>query len=428
MRSTGLVRRALVVSLQVGVIHLTAQSTALAAPGDLDTTFGGDGRVTTRFADPAFVSGVAVQDDGNIVVAGGTVPDFGTQKFALARYTPDGALDPAFGGDGRVTTAFTHQAGASAVALQEDGSIVAAGSMCCPSGRRVFALARYTPDGALDPTFGGDGRVRTAFAGDSFADAVAIQDDGSIVAAGSMFPSFGIQELALTRYTPDGALDPTFGGDGRVRTAFAGDSFADAVAIQDDGSIVAAGGLFPDVGEQRFALARFTPDGALDPTFGGDGRVTTAFNGDSFAAGVAIQEDGNIVAAGSLFPQGRQRFALVRYTTDGGLDPTFSQNGKVTTQFGGNANGFAVALQDDGSIVVAGEMFSGGKLRFALARYTPDGALDPTFGGDGRVTTAFAEDAHAAGVAIQSDGKIVTAGTVSQVFPQGKFAVARYLG
>jgi len=131
-----------------------------------------------------------VQPDGKIVVAGGSRPG-PVIRFALARYNPDGSLDPTFSGDGKLTTAFGdgwYQGQASAVALQPDGKLVAAGSS--RSGRPVqFALARYNPDGSLDATFSGDGRQTTDFGGldggfDVIHD-VVVQPDGRLVAAGT---------------------------------------------------------------------------------------------------------------------------------------------------------------------------------------------------------------------------------------------------
>jgi uncharacterized delta-60 repeat protein len=153
--------------------------------------------------------------------------------------------------------------------------------------------------------------VTTGFAGSSFARGVAIQADGKIVAAGAALAPSQRFKFALVRYDPSGARDPTFGGDGRVTTGFAGSAFANGVAIQADGKIVAGGTLSPG-GRLKFALARYDPSGARDPTFGGDGRVTTEFASDASAEGVAIQADGKIVVAGTLFAV-KNEFALARY-------------------------------------------------------------------------------------------------------------------
>jgi uncharacterized delta-60 repeat protein len=258
MIPTPLIRRAAVVLLQAGLLQLVFLPPPVAAAGDLDITFGGDGRVVTGF-----------------------------------------------GGE--------HAQG-TAVAIQADGKVVAAGTLCCPGNRRIFALARYNRSGALDPTFGGDGRVTTGFAGPTNATGVAIQADGKVVAVGTLSPFTGNAKFALARYKPSGALDPAFGGDGRVTTGFAGPTNATGVAIQADGKIVAAGAHSALTGNgANFALARYKSSGGLDPTFGGDGRVVTGFAGHAVALAVAIQADGKIVAAGSFQFAEESKFALARY-------------------------------------------------------------------------------------------------------------------
>jgi uncharacterized delta-60 repeat protein len=297
-------------------------------------------------------------------------------RFALARYNPDGTLDSTFSGDGKLNTHFTkgQDAAANAVAIQADGNIVAAGF----SGPR-FALARYNPNGSLDSSFGGDGKITTRFrrkTGDTVSE-IAIQSDGKIVAVGTSVT--GLTErfrFALARYNGDGSLDPSFGGDGKLITTFGktGDDSASAVALQPDGKIVAAGQALVTVG--KFALARYNTDGSLDQTFGGDGRVTTHLSSgsDDVATDVALQNDGRIVAGGSsqnVSGSGHSRFALIRYNADGSLDSTFGTGGKVTTHFGSGTNDFGsgLALQADDKLVAAGTSSNVAYSRFAVARY-----------------------------------------------------------
>jgi uncharacterized delta-60 repeat protein len=174
----------------------------------------------------------------------------------------------------------------------------------------VIPTAAFAAAGQLDPTFRGDGKVTTQItAGRDVASGVALQANGKIVAVGRAARSGG--RFAMARYKPNGALDSTFGGDGKVTTDFTtGEDGANGVAIQADGKIVAGGSA-----DDRFALARYRHNGTLDSTFGGHGKVTTEFTaGADFAAGVALQADGKIVAAGgaSVFTT-RARFALARY-------------------------------------------------------------------------------------------------------------------
>jgi uncharacterized delta-60 repeat protein len=400
-------------------IALASGGPALAAAGDLDTSFGDDGKATTNFTkwlDSA--RAIVVQQDGRIVAAGRA--GSASRWFALARYGSDGTLDPTFGGDGKVITNLTDGTDqANGVAIQSNGKIVAVGG----AGSR-FGLARYRPDGSLDPVFGGDGTVTTDFPkGGEVALDVALQTDGKIVVAGVARDD----RFAVARYKANGTLDATFGGDGRVTTTFAGSDLALGHGVALQGSKVVV------VGEVvgKFAVARYRANGRLDPAFSGDGRQTTDFTqGFDSAQDVAIQPDGKIVAAGTTGERSDPAFALARYKGDGALDPTFSNNGKVTTQFPfGEDLVHGVEIQEDGKIVAAGATGEGGPFsRFAVARYLEDGTLDGTFGGNGKVTTPFVEGydftiAH--GVAIQPDGNIVAAGSVGGA--GGRFGLARYL-
>ena len=166
----------------------------------------------------------------------------------------------------------------------------------CPSGRRLFSAGAQAAPGDLDLTFSGDGKQRTDFGSASRRQrAVARQPDGKIVAVGTV-AGYGANDFALARYNPDGTLDPSFSGDGRQTTDFGPSDEAFGVAIQGDGKIVAVGSTGPAGG--NFALARYNPNGSLDTSFSGDGKQTTDFGGRRPASGVALQGDGKIVAVG----------------------------------------------------------------------------------------------------------------------------------
>jgi uncharacterized delta-60 repeat protein len=418
----------------VVLLVVVVSTLAMAAPGDLDPTFDGDGKATTDFASfTEQAAEIAIQGNGKILAAGGT------GDFLLVRYNTNGSLDTTFGGGaGSVTTDFASRGdSAGAVALQADGKIVVAGVASFSSTDDRFALARYNTDGSLDPTFDGDGKVTTEFApGSEGAGAVVIQADGRIVAAGSASFSMGRHDFALARYNTDGSLDASFDGDGKVVTDFAsGDDHGRAAAIQADGKIVATGTTFLSLnGVPRFALARYNTDGSLDSTFDGDGRVETAVTSHSQANAAAIQTDGKIVAAGLGWVGETKDFALARYNSDGSVDATFGGgDGHVITDFaGGSDEANGVAIQVDGKIVAAG--CDGGVCEddpidnFAVARYATDGSLDTGFGGgDGKVSTDFASGTDlATSMALQRDGKIVAAGFALMPTTGHDFALARY--
>jgi uncharacterized delta-60 repeat protein len=406
------------------LVLLALPSVAAAQAGALDPSFGGDGKVTTDLTSRSDVAlGLIVQGDGKLVVAG---PASSRGRFALVRYADDGRLDDTFSSDGKVFTSFgPGEEVAADLALQTDGKLVAAG---WTGDAARFALARYNGDGTLDSSFGGDGKVTTNFTPrDDFASAIAIQTDGKIVAVGAAGGS-GVR-FAAARYNDDGSLDTSFGGDGKVMTDFSpGYDYADAVALQADGKVVLAGTAGYFSRNARFALVRYAADGTRDSTFAGDGKLTTnltaRFDG---AFAVAIQSaDQKIVAAG----QARLDMALLRYNPDGTLDDTFSGDGVRRTNFtDGLDYADDVALAADGKIVAAGTAnWFGRNARFALARYDADGTLDTAFGGDGKVVTNFTASFDGIfDVEIQpADGKIVAAGAAGR--RGAKFAVARYLG
>lgn len=413
-------------SLLVGALALViAMATPGAAtPGDLDPTFDADGRVTTDFGSRDEAHAVAVQADGKVVAVGGTGP-LDETDFALARYRTDGTLDPSFDGDGKVTTDFAGRSdGALAVAVQGDGKIVVAG-VATPVGTADFAVVRYNTNGSLDPTFGVGGKVSTDVAAglDDVAFAVVVQGDGKIVAVGYVITLPGHGDFALVRYNSDGTLDPTFGVGGTVTTDFANgsDDTAFAAALQQDGKIVAAG--YSQFGNYDFALARYETNGSLDPTFDGDGKVITDFAGAfEQAEAVAIQSDGKVVAVGVSVVSGND-FALARYNANGSLDTGFDGDGKVTTDFASDTDqARGIAIDGVGKIVASGIARVSGAFDFAVARYRTDGSLDPLWSADGKVTTDFGSGDQANAVAIQANGRIVAAGFSGSA----DFALARY--
>ena len=238
-----------------------------------------------------------------------------------------------------------------------------------------------------------------------------------------------------------GDLDPTFGTGGKVTTDLRRSTdLANAVAVQADGKLVVVGQTYKnnDFSNEDFAVARYNTDGTLDTTFGNGGRVKTDFPGlAAVASAVVIQSDGKIVVAGGAFPlfTFAGDFKVVRYNPNGSLDRTFGSGGIVTTIFPGDGSfAFAVALQSDGKIIAAGTDFvdfNPGDMSdtdFALARYNLDGSLDTTFGNGGTVTTDFfgTED-DVFSVLIQSDGKIVAVGSANDPANFYDFAAVRYL-
>ena len=437
-----------------------------------DPSFSGDGIVTTTIGSGggARVQSLVFDAPNNRIIAGGLAFNgVNNSEFALAAYNvSDGGVATAFGTNGIVTTSVSTGADGIQAMRLESGKMIAAG-FASDGARTDFALARYNSDGSLDfdpaadpataPPFDLDGIVKTAVGGGSSDEinALAIQATGEIIAAGF---SFGVdnvknKDFALARYTTDGVLDASFGISGRVTTSISGspntaDDVINAIALQADGKIVVGGSAFQgNVGaSDDFALARYLPDGSLDTTFGsGANGIVTRINtaSDEVINGLALQNDQKIVVAGTAFTGVNHNFIVGRYNANGTLDTSFDSDGIVTTPIGaGSSFSEAMVIEHndtntvlDDKIILAGsaEMLVAGNgedeeettLDFALVRYNADGSLDTGFGVNGIVTTPvgsghdFAET-----VIIQSDGKLLVAGSVFSDEAPEQFALVRY--
>jgi uncharacterized delta-60 repeat protein len=351
-----------------------------------------------------------------------------------------GDLDPSFSRDGKVVTDFRYRLGtpkstywprANAVAVDSRDRVVAVGA-----ADRRFAVARYLPNGRLDRSFSGNGKLKTDVGhGRSRAYGAVIDSRGRIIAAGLGSAHDGEDRTALVRYEPGGHIDESFGKHGIVRTDIGGGfSWARGITIDGTGRLVVAG-----IAADHFGLARYMPNGNLDRSFGDDGKVVTAFSEDpgiDQAYSVAVDSHGRVVAGGYTQPSRfnvprahRLDFALARYRPDGTLDPSFGLDGKVTTDLGYRDAVSSIAIDTRDRIVAAGEAGRPQQdfLRLALARYLVDGSLDGSFGDSGRVLTGFKGRSIAAGVAIDFRHRILAAGRVSRSGLRA-FALARYLG
>lgn len=297
--------------------------------------------------------------------------------------------------------------------------------------RRLALLTLFVPahvfaaPGFLDGSFGDCGMATTVFGPSTdFGNAVAVQADGRVVVAGVANGGNYEGDVALARFDANGVIDGGFGTGGRVRTDLGMNEIAQAVLVQPDGKIVIAG-LRGDFAVHDFLVGRYNADGSPDGTFGSGGFVTTDFGGDDYGYAVVRQPDGKLVVAGGSIQGVNVGFELARYTTSGALDPTFGSGGKVTTLVRNADRALNVLLQPDGKIVAAGQSIGTGSFQGMLARYGTNGALDPTFGSGGTVVTALPFQAVPSGLARQSDGKLVLVGQNSFGGTYDAF-VARY--
>jgi uncharacterized delta-60 repeat protein len=408
----GTSRRAATVAAVVATLAASA-GVAHAAPGDLDPSFGGDGKTTIDYGGVDGAQAVAVQPDGRIVLAG-----YGglSVDFTVTRLNRGGTFDTSFDGDGTAGTDFGGGDHGQAAALQPDGKIVVAGYT---SVNNDVAVARFNRDGSLDASFDpggadGPGKKTFGYGGDDAAWAVLVQRDGKIVVAGTGNANY---DFVITRLNADGSFDATFDGDGTAGFDFGGGDYGYAVAVQPDGRLVVAGDTSI---KQDVAVARFNPAGpadmTLDTTFDGDGVTTLDYGGNDGAQALALQPDGKIVVVGYGAPSGV--VAVTRLLPDGSRDSSFDGDGTAGIDFSGGVDredaGYAVAVAPDGKIVIAGSAeFSAVNTDFAVARLQPGGALDTTFSFDGKTTLNFGDYDYASAVALQPDGAIVVAGHTS---------------
>ncbi|MBL8487153.1 MAG: hypothetical protein JNK22_08715, partial [Rhodocyclaceae bacterium] len=259
----------------------------------------------------------------------------------------------------------------------------------------------------------GDGKIQTDF---GFADQYG---RGALLQPDGRIVVSGTN--FLVRYNADGSLDTDFGEAGRTVVPFSSSSGTGQVAaLQEDGKILFAGTVYNE-GVFSYAVARYLADGSLDTGFGSGGIAKVSFgsSGDACAA-ITVLADGSILLAGTTMAAGFYDYGLALLDADGIPVSGFGSDGKVITDFGSGDVARAVAVQADGMLLVTGITGSVSS-DFSLARYTAAGALDTAFGTGGTLTADIAAADSGNAVAVQADGKIVVVGTSS-----GDIAVLRF--
>jgi uncharacterized delta-60 repeat protein len=413
----------------IAVLSVTGMTWAQA--GQLDKTFATKGIfLLNSLGRQGGSTRVALQTDGKIVFAAPSGdPQQLNNGIALVRLNTNGTPDASFGTAGAVVFGVDHTVPVG-VAIQPDGKILVGSTAGQNADGAGNALARFKSNGSVDNSFGTGGHVETLFLGIAGSAAIALQPDGKILMIGSN---------ALARFDSNGQLDTSFGTGGLSALPFLG---AAAIALQSDGKLlIASAPLFNS--DTSGVIVRFNPNGTLDKTFGLFGQISSVASGGLFGpaaaavvSSIALQADGKFIVAGAITsklinPPGSNStgFGLVRYNRNGSIDTSFGTAGGILTNFGSNPNAtaFALAIQSNGDIIAAGQAGSG----LALSRYSSAGKLDTTFGSSGTVTTSLGSNASAiSSLAIQSDGKIIAAGSIFSITNaqfEAQAAVARYL-
>jgi uncharacterized delta-60 repeat protein len=431
-------RRRWVVRAAVGLCALAAGlglGIAMAGSGGLDSTFGTSGTTVLEHPTSTYPTPTGLAPAGKIVTVSTS-----NGVITVSRLLPNGAPDPAFDGDGQAVIEEPGFPSADAVVVQPDGKIVLVGFKNVGSSEEDAMVWRLKADGgsgavngALDSTFGTGGEVALKPHTDNVARAVAIQPDGRILVAGTVFDMpAGKNMVAVWRLTETGALDTSFDTDGTAGISDTHEDFANAIAIAPGGKIVVAGSTDNASNPPDAVVWRLTPNGgpgalngALDTTFDTDGQADVDSGGKDTAQAVAVQPDGKIILAGrSEFP-GHTHAMVWRLKVDGGsgltndgLDPSFDTDGAAVIEAGSFASASAVALQPDGKILLAG-YGEGGAVGAAIVWRLAanggggdvNGALDPGFGTGGAASVTAGAGASASAIALEPDRRIVAAGS-----------------
>ncbi|WP_158626842.1 T9SS type A sorting domain-containing protein [Flavobacterium sp. GT3R68] len=386
------------------IVPLLYSNVICAQYGTLDNTFGDEGKVITFFGQyESEVHSLAIQPDGKIIAAGSVFDHGGYNQFGLARYNANGTLDSTFGTDGIIISAFLENSLLNCMVLQTDGKIIAGGNVSGVYPNFQSLLVRYNSNGTIDPTFGVAGKVIT---NSNNISSLVLQPDGKIVCAGISFDGSD-RDIQLIRYTKEGMLDAGFGIGGIVTTSIGDRDFGYSAALQTDGKIILSGATSSGSGfTTDYVIARYFESGILDVGFGSNGIVMFDMEDSDVARSVKIQKDEKIVFLGYS--------KLFRLMSDGNIDTGFGTNGIVTLPLGNE-----IQIQPDEKIVTVGTYENSlGSSDIALARYESSGDLDSTFGTGGIVTTSLGASSRsgANAVSMQTDGKIIVGGSVSEAF------------
>lgn len=413
----------------IAALLLLVSTNVQSQPGSLNTAFGNNGASLSdlssgnRYEESA--TGVFVQQDGKRVVVVDRYP-----IIQLIRFNADGSYDNSYGQGGfSQAVNLSHFGGPNSnAAMQSDGKMVVTGETPANSTTRTdIGVARWNTDGTLDATFGGTGVVTTALPDWEEGDVVQIRSDGKIVVAGEVLTPTNEHYLVFARYNANGTPDASFGSQGSyVNHSFEGIGLND-MKLTPGGDIMVLGN---DFGNSQGVLARFLPSG-IDVTFTSDGYEEYDWS-STFGGGFGCMEilsDGRILLGGSRYNGTDSDFLVARYNANGTIDNTFNGTGFQTTAIAGNEVVYDLALQSDGKIVAAGSVYSSSlPMSFALARYAANGDLDATFGKQGTQVTSFSgyDGAAATNVTIGSDGDITAAGGARKGLFAEDVAVATY--
>lgn len=431
--------------LRVVLVALVAGlcGAVMAAPGELDTTFGSGGRVTDTLGyDVVTVRAMAQQPDGKLVIAASCTLNLSQPSFCVARFKTDGSLDLAFGNSGRVRINPTNGGGfaiPNAIAIEPGGNLIVAGQCEMQATAADFCMVRLDSFGTLDGSFGLGSWVTTSVspANADSANVIVLEPGGRIILGGpcDYAAATGIN-FCLARYERDGKLDRSFGSNGVTVASYVASvpggqsDVLTALVRLGDGKLLAGGHCETTTASGvDMCLMRFSADGVPDTSFGNGGKAAFAVgpgNAGDYAYAMALQPDGKVLLGGSCYTQAATGydFCLIRVdATTATLDTTFNGTGRLTIPIGFGARDDAVrsiVVQPDGRIIAAGTCGMSNATTaddFCWARLLPEGQQDNAIAGNtdgvGVIATAFGSGAsndRAYAMVLRPDGGIVLGG------------------
>lgn len=354
------------------------------------------GVVLTKFQNESRFTEVHVLPNGKFIVSG-TIG----RNFALVGFLQDGTIDKGFGQDGVALSAVGSSNYTPSVVLQPDGKILLCGATYEGFSSK-FALVRFTSDGKIDNGFDVDGKLTTSIEGGDSAYGLALQADGKIIVTGRVDTgsiSTSAPKIGLVRYLPDGRLDVSFDGDGKVTTSVGSFSYAQNIVLQPDGKV-----LVQAYSNEGSAVLRYLSDGSLDSSFDLDGLAILKLSSNGTkSTNVSLQPDGKIIVSIINYPLGAlQENITLRYLSSGKLDSAFGNDGIV--KHGGND----VRFQSDGKILLV-EPIDSGEIQ-KLIRLNVDGSIDNTFNDHDIAVSKFTQ----IDFQILADGRILVIGKIAE--------------
>ncbi|MEO7082152.1 MAG: hypothetical protein ABIY71_11515 [Flavobacteriales bacterium] len=424
-------------SLLAGLCLLLCTAPVVQAQsGALDLSFNQTGYVVAPVNDLDVGQKILVQDDQKVLLIGMSFDATYTARAYVYRYMPDGTLDATFGDNGVVSYALGNEADIYSAVLTAEGKILLAGTTTDYQTYQVL-LIQLNVDGSKDTSFGTDGvQVQSVSvvveSAEDIAYDVALDATGNILVCGSTYSADTVRRPFVARFSPLGVLDTSFGVDGiaSIPVLTVGGSSFQGIVVQPDGKIAASGYFGNSELWYVMLVVRFNADGSLDPSLGDAGVIKYNYGSvDDEGEDLTLTPDGSILVAGVTVTQTYNYSALlVKFTPSGELDTTFGNAGTVKEDIGTFDFASSVEVMDDGRIVMGGSSGAAppGAFDLAVWKYHADGTPDMTFGTNGVAQHVIPDySTMIYGMGIQAYGKIVIGGQARTTTNQNYFFVGR---